>query len=58
MKILISNTLNELLKIFAHSMAEEGKPAKSVMEKHLQELCDKAVAYREREIIMQIKGTK
>ena len=56
MKALITSTLNDLLTLFARSMAVEGKPAKSVMEGHLQKLCDEAVAQRDRRIIMLIKG--
>ena len=58
MNALISSTLDELLKIFARSMAAEGKPARSVMEGHLHKLCDEAVAQRDRGIIMLIKNEK
>ncbi|KKM16618.1 hypothetical protein LCGC14_1684050 [marine sediment metagenome] len=56
MKALITSTLNDLLKVFAQSMAAEGKPKRSVMEGYLQKLCDEAVAQRDREIIMLVKG--
>ena len=58
MNALITSTLNELLKVFARSMATEGKPARSVMEGHLKKLCDEAVDQRDREIIMLIKRLK
>lgn len=58
MNALITSTLDELLKVFARSMAAEGKPAKSVMEGHLKKLCDEVVAQRDRRIIMLIKDQK
>ena len=58
MNALITSTLDELLKVFARSMASEGKPAKSVMEGHLQKLWDEAEGQRDRSIIMLIKNQK
>ena len=58
MKALISSTLDELLKVFALSMASEGKPHRSVMEGHLQLLVDEAQAQRDRRIVMLVNGAE
>lgn len=58
MKALITSTLKDLLVNFATTMAAEGKPNRPFMERKLQTLCDEAVAQRNREIIMLIKGHK
>lgn len=58
MNALIGSTLDDLLTLFARTMASEGKPRRSAMEAKLQHLCDEAVKQRDRSIIMLINGHK
>lgn len=58
MKVLIESISRDLITLFAQSMVAEGKPNRGAIEKKLKYLCDEAVATRDREIIMLIKGIK
>jgi hypothetical protein len=54
----ISSCLNDLIELFASSMANEGKPQRDRMIARLEKLWDKAVADRNHEVIALVEGKK
>jgi hypothetical protein len=57
-KVVINTCLNDLIELFARSMADEGKPQRDRMVKKLEALWDLAVEKRNREIVALVEGKK